>query len=155
MALPKVKVAAKKPADSKAQKEAQKEVKKAAKAGEREAEVRRMAEVIKILKREYPEAKCSLDHKNDFELLIATILSAQCTDERVNKVTPALFARYPTAAAMAKANLQGIEKLIKSCGFYKNKALSLKGAACDIMGKHWGKVPNDLEKLITLPGVGR
>lgn len=120
-----------------------------------QAEIRRMAEILKILKREYPEAKCSLDHKNDFELLVATILSAQCTDERVNKVTPALFARYPTADAMAKANLQGIEKLIKSCGFYKNKALSIKGAACDIMKKHWGKVPNDLEKLIELPGVGR
>jgi endonuclease III len=125
------------------------------KLADHEAEIRRMAEVLKILKRAYPEATCSLDHKNDFELLIATILSAQCTDERVNKTTPALFARYPTAEAMAKANLQGIEKLIKSCGFYKNKALALKGTANEIMKKHWGKVPNTLEKLITLPGVGR
>src|ERR1700744_3516770 len=82
-------------------------------------EQRRMGEILKILKREYPEAKCSLNYRNPFELMIATILSAQCTDERVNKTTPELFKKYPSPAAMAAGKLKDIEKLIQSCGFFR------------------------------------
>jgi endonuclease-3 len=114
-----------------------------------------MTEILKILKREYPEAKCSLEYQNPFELLVATILSAQCTDERVNKTTPALFSKYPTPQAMADARIQDIEKLIQSCGFYRNKAKSLKDASADIIKLHEGKVPDDLDHLTKLRGVGR
>jgi endonuclease-3 len=118
-------------------------------------EVARMGMILKIFEREYPEAKCSLDFKNPFELLCATILSAQCTDERVNMTTPALFKKFPTPQAMAKAKLPELEKLIHSTGFYKNKAKSLKSASHDIVELHGGKVPGTLEELIELHGVGR
>jgi endonuclease-3 len=114
-----------------------------------------MLHVIDILKREYPEAQCSLDYKTPFQLLIATILSAQCTDVRVNIVTPALFAKYPDAHSMSKANLKGIEKIIASTGFYKNKAKALKLASAEIVRKHDGQVPDTMDKLIHLRGVGR
>lgn len=120
-----------------------------------EQDKRRMERVLQILEREYPEAECSLRHRNPFELLVATILSAQCTDERVNLVTPALFAAYPTAEAMAKAKGSSLEKLIRSTGFYKSKAKSLQHAARDIVELHGGKVPIDLDQLVKLRGVGR
>lgn len=107
------------------------------------------------LKKAYPDADCSLDHKNPFQLLIATILSAQCTDERVNLVTPALFKKYPGPAEMAKAALPDLEKLVHSTGFYKNKALSLKEASKAIMENFSGKVPKTMEELLTLRGVAR
>ena len=111
--------------------------------------------ILKILEREYPEAHCSLTFKNPFELLVATILSAQCTDDRVNLTTPALFKRFPTPEAMAKAKTPELEKLIRSTGFYKNKAKSLQNASKDIVAIHGGKVPGTLEELVKLHGVGR
>lgn len=107
------------------------------------------------LKSHYGNAECALIHKNPFELVCATILSAQCTDERVNMVTPNLFQRYPTPQKMAKAKLEDIEELIRSTGFFKNKAKSLKGCATQLVEKHGGEVPQTMEELIQLPGVGR
>ncbi len=103
----------------------------------------------------YPDAHCALDFTNAFELLCATILSAQCTDKRVNMVTPALFARYPNAHALAAARQEDVEELIKSTGFFRNKAKSLIGMATAIVEKHGGEVPADMESLVVLPGVGR
>lgn len=117
---------------------------------------KRLAEiVVDKLSREYPDAKCALDHQSPEQLLFATILSAQCTDVRVNLVTPALFARYPTLESLAKAKPKDVEKLIFSTGFYKNKAKSLIGAAQAILKEHGGKLPQELDKLVKLPGVGR
>jgi endonuclease-3 len=98
---------------------------------------------------------CALDHRSPFELLVATILSAQCTDERVNQVTPALFARYPTPAAMAKADPADLEDLIRSTGFFRNKARSLLGAAQRLTAAYGGEVPRTMDDLLTLPGVAR
>ena len=120
-----------------------------------EAERRRMREVVACLKREYPEAHCALNHRNAFELLIATILSAQCTDERVNQVTPALFRAFPDASSMSKAALSELEKLVQSTGFYKSKAKSLKMTSQLLVDRHAGEVPRDLESLVALRGVGR
>lgn len=103
----------------------------------------------------YPDAKCSLDHGEPLELLIATILSAQCTDERVNKTTPALFKRFKTVEDFATAPPRELEKYIQSCGFYKNKAKNIIGAAQKILAEHGGEVPQTLEELVALPGVGR
>ena len=103
----------------------------------------------------YPDAHCALDFKSPFQLLIATILSAQCTDKRVNMVTPALFKRYPTPAALADAKLEDVEEMIKSTGFFRNKAKSLVGMATGIEEKHGGAVPNEMDDLVKLPGVGR
>ncbi len=114
-----------------------------------------IAGILKVLKRSYPDATCSLDHRGPFELLAATILSAQCTDVRVNKVTPALFKKYPGPAEMAKAPIGDLEALIHSTGFYKNKALSLKEASKTIVGTFGGKVPKTMEELLTLRGVAR
>lgn len=111
--------------------------------------------LLKALKRAYPEAYCSLDHASPFELLMATILSAQCTDERVNLVTPALFRKYPGPAQMAAAPPAELERLVHSTGFYKNKALSLKEASKTIMADFGGKVPRSMEELLTLRGVAR
>ncbi len=111
--------------------------------------------IISALKEHYPDAHCALNFKNPFELLIATILSAQCTDERVNKVTEVLFAKYPTPQALAQATLPQIEKIIFSAGFYKNKAKNLKACAETLVNKHGSQVPNNLEDLVVLPGVGR
>lgn len=115
----------------------------------------KMLEVLRILKGQYPEAHCFLDHDSPFQLLVATILSAQCTDERVNKVTPALFEKYPDAQAMAKAPVSKIEKLIQSTGFFRNKAKSIVGASKAIVKDYHGDVPRDMESLTKLPGVGR
>ena len=111
--------------------------------------------IIEILKKEYPDAKCSLDFSSPFEMLVAVCLSAQCTDERVNKVTPELFRRMNTPREFANANIEEIEELIHSCGFYKNKAKNLKQAGIKIMNDFNGKVPQTIQELQTIPGVGR
>jgi endonuclease-3 len=103
----------------------------------------------------YPHAKCSLDYRNPLQLLIATILSAQCTDVRVNMVTPALFARYRDARAFAEADQDELERMIQSTGFYRNKAKSILGCCKAIVTEHGGKVPGTMEELHALPGVGR
>ena len=120
-----------------------------------EANRERMREVIRLLKREYPNAHCALNHRNAFELLVATILSAQCTDERVNLVTPKLFSSFPDAQSMSQASLPELERLVQSTGFYKNKAISLKTTAQLLVERHVGEVPSDLEALTALRGVGR
>jgi endonuclease-3 len=107
------------------------------------------------LQRIYPDAACALHHRNAFELLCATILSAQCTDVRVNLVSPLLFARYPTPEALARASRPELEEIIKSTGFFRNKAKSLIGMAQAIVADHGGQVPRTMEQLRTLPGVGR
>lgn len=111
--------------------------------------------IVEILKEYYPEATCSLDFKTPFQLLIATILSAQCTDERVNKTTPALFAKYSTPKDFANANLYELEEIIHPCGFYKNKAKNIKACSQKIITNFNGEVPQTAEELIGLPGVGR
>lgn len=111
--------------------------------------------IIKILKECYPDAKCSLDFETPFQMLVAVCLSAQCTDERVNKTTPELFKKYSTPEDFAKADVKDVEKIIKPCGFYKNKAKNLVNAGKVIVEKFDGEVPNDMEKLQEIPGVGR
>ncbi len=113
------------------------------------------AYAVEILKERYPDAICSLEYKDAFQLLIAVRLSAQCTDARVNLVTPALFKAFPTAKAMAEANVEDIESYIKSCGLYKTKAKDLKGIGQMLIEKYDGVVPDTIEELTTLPGVGR
>ena len=115
----------------------------------------RAREISACLHTTYPDARCSLDFGGPFELLVATILSAQCTDERVNMVTPALFARFPSPAAMAEADLAEVEALIKSTGFYRNKAKSIVGAARKIVESYGGEVPRTMPELLTLPGAAR
>ncbi len=110
---------------------------------------------LAALKKAYPDAHCELDHRNAFELLAATILSAQCTDVRVNMVTPELFRRFPSPALMARADVLVLEELVQTTGFYKNKAKNLKAMATAIVEKHGGEVPRTLEELIELAGVGR
>jgi endonuclease-3 len=111
--------------------------------------------VLKLLKRAYPGAHCALDHRNAFELLAATILSAQCTDVRVNLVTPALFRRYPTPSALAGAKQAEVEEIIRSTGFFRNKAKNLIAMAQALVVEHRGEVPDTMEALHHLPGVGR
>ena len=111
--------------------------------------------VIDRLRDEYPDARCALVHDNPFQLLVATILSAQSTDETVNKVTPALFARFPTAADLAAADPEELETLIHSTGFFRSKAKSLLGMAGAVEERYGGEIPSDLDELVTLPGVGR
>ncbi len=108
-----------------------------------------------LLAEAYPEARCELDHRNAYELLVATILSAQCTDARVNQVTPTFFARFPNAHALAQASQEEVEELIKSTGFYRNKAKALLGMAKALVERHGGEVPRDMEAMVKLPGVGR
>lgn len=115
----------------------------------------RVQTLIKELRKLYPDAECALHHKNPFQLLLATILSAQCTDEKVNQVTPALFERYRTPKDFARADLTELEQMIRPTGFFKNKAKSLQGAAKTIVEEHAGEVPQTLEELVKLPGVGR
>ena len=115
----------------------------------------RIRKIIAGLGKAYPNATCALVHRNAWELLVATILSAQCTDARVNMVTPELFRRFPTPAAMAKASLPEIEELIRTTGFYHNKAKSISGAAKGVVERFGGKVPKTMEELLTLPGVAR
>jgi endonuclease III len=115
----------------------------------------RIAQLIQIFPEVYPGAHCELDFKNPLQLLIATILSAQCTDKRVNKVTPALFKEYPTAADYAKARSADLEKAIQSTGFFRNKTKSIQGATSAMVAKFGGRVPDSMEQLRELPGVGR
>ncbi len=115
----------------------------------------RVAAILKALDEAYPDAVCALNHRSPWELLVATILSAQCTDVRVNMVTPELFRRFPTPAAMAKASLPELENLIRTTGFFRNKAKSIKGAAQAIVERFGGEVPQTLEELITVPGAAR
>ena len=112
-------------------------------------------DILKILKQTYPDAKCSLDFTTPFEMLVSVILSAQCTDERVNKTTPVLFSKYNTPEEFVKMPLETLEEFIRPCGFYKNKAKNLKLAAEKIVNNFNGKVPDNMEDLLTLPGVGR
>jgi endonuclease-3 len=111
--------------------------------------------VFERLKKVHPDAHCELNHSNPFELLVATILSAQCTDARVNMVTPQLFKKYPTPERLAKARLEDVEEAIKSINFFRNKSKSLIGCARDLVSKHQGEVPRTVEELSELPGVGR
>ena len=115
----------------------------------------RVDAILKGLDEAYPNAVCALDHRSPWELLVATILSAQCTDVRVNMATPELFRRFPTPAAMAKAELPELEELIRTTGFYHNKAKSIQGAARKIIADFGGQVPQTLAELITIPGAAR
>ena len=112
-------------------------------------------EILKILKEYYPDATCSLDFKTPFQMVIAVMLSAQCTDERVNKTTPELFKKYPDAKALAKADIKELEEIIHPCGFYKNKAKNAKACSQKLVDEYNGVVPETMEELINLPGVGR
>ena len=113
------------------------------------------AEILSLLKELYPDARCALEHRNAYELLCATILSAQCTDVRVNMVTPTLFARYPTSFDLAQADPAEVEQIIKSTGFFRNKTKSLIGMAQAVVADHRGEIPRTMEELRKLPGVGR
>ncbi len=120
-----------------------------------EQKKKRAIQIIKLLQKRYPDAKCALIHENPFQLLVATILSAQCTDERVNKVTPILFNALSTPREFAGASIEKIEDLIRSTGFYKNKAKNIKGASEKIVKEFKGEVPKTMDELTALPGVGR
>lgn len=111
--------------------------------------------MIETLKTTYPDAKCSLDFNTPFELVVAVMLSAQCTDERVNKTTPEIFKKYSTPSDFVKISLEELEKLIHPCGFYKNKAKNIKACAQKILEDFNGEVPKTMDELLTLPGVGR
>lgn len=115
----------------------------------------RMPEIVRRLREIHPDARCALDHSNPFELLVATVLSAQCTDERVNQVTPELFARYPTPAALAEGDRDELEELVRPTGFYRQKARFLQGSAEVITTQYDGQVPSDMDDLLKMPGVAR
>ncbi len=115
----------------------------------------RTLEILILLKRLYPDATCTLNYDTTLQLLVATILSAQCTDERVNQVTPALFARFPDAPSLAGADREELENLIRSTGFYRNKAKNIQGACQKIVAEYGGEVPQQMQELIKLPGVAR
>jgi len=119
------------------------------------AEASRRQRVLRRLAETFPDAQCALNHRNVFELLVATILSAQSTDKLVNQITPALFQKYPTPQALAAASIIEIEQAIKQTGFFHNKAKSLKGCAEALVREHGGRVPETMEELVALPGVGR
>ena len=121
----------------------------------RASKKQRALEILILLKRLYPDATCSLNYETVVQLLVATILSAQCTDERVNKVTPALFERFPDAIALANADREELETLIRSTGFFRNKAKNIQGAAQRIVTEFKGEVPQTMEELLTLSGVAR
>jgi endonuclease-3 len=116
---------------------------------------RRVTRILERLHRAYPDARIALTHADPFQLVVATILSAQCTDERVNRVTPALFARFPTPAALAAASLAEVEALVRSTGFFRNKARAIVGLAQALGRDHGGEVPRTMEELVALPGVAR
>jgi endonuclease-3 len=115
----------------------------------------RVAAIVEGLRRLYPDAECELGHKNAYQLLVATILSAQCTDARVNQVTPGLFRRWPNAKALAAAEQEEVEEVIRSTGFFRNKAKSLRGMARALVEHHGGKVPRTMDEMLELPGVAR
>jgi endonuclease-3 len=111
--------------------------------------------IYRILSKNYPNVRCELDYKNPYQLLVATVLSAQCTDKRVNQTTPALFKRYNSIKKMAAADLKDLQRLVKSTGFYRAKSRNIKMLSQKILTEFNGKVPSDIEDLVTLPGVGR
>jgi endonuclease-3 len=115
----------------------------------------RARQILDVLETTHPEARCALDYRNAFELSVATILSAQCTDERVNMVTPRLFARFPDAASLARAEVSEVEDIIRSTGFFRAKTRSLLGLARGLAEKHGGEVPREMASLVKLPGIGR
>jgi len=115
----------------------------------------RARKVFDTLRTEFPNSRCSLEHQDPWQLLVATILSAQCTDARVNQVTPDLFRAFPAVGDMAEAPLEAIEEAVRPTGFYRNKARSLQGAAQAILERHDGEVPDAMDALVKLPGVGR
>ena len=115
----------------------------------------RAKSVIATLKKLFPEAECALNHESAFQLLVATILSAQCTDERVNQATPELFRTYPDAASLSKATQDDVERIVKPLGFFRNKAANIRGMAQALVERFDGEIPQDIDELITLPGVGR
>lgn len=114
-----------------------------------------ITKIFRLLKKMHPQARCELTYSNPLDLLVATILSAQCTDERVNRVTPALFKKYPSAREYAEASLEALETDIRSTGFFRNKAKMIRGCGQEILTRFGGKVPDNLEDLISLPGIGR
>ncbi len=114
-----------------------------------------VSEIVRLLLEEYPLADCTLDWRKDYELLFSVRLAAQCTDERVNKVTPALFERFPSLEAFAEADVEEVEKYVHSTGFYRAKARDIVACAQMLLSKHGGKVPSTMEELVALPGVGR
>lgn len=116
---------------------------------------KKAAEIIRRLKERYPDAPCALQYTHDYELMIAVRLSAQCTDARVNMITPALFAAYPTLEEMANANIADVERYIHSCGFFRQKAKDIVGSCQMLLQEHGGKVPDTMNALLRLPGVGR
>jgi endonuclease-3 len=116
---------------------------------------KRALKIARRLEKAYPDAVCALSHEDPYQLLTATILSAQCTDERVNMVTPELFRRYPTVERLAKSSQSDVERIIKSTGFFRAKAKSLRGMAAALVDRHKGEMPRTMEELILLPGVGR
>ncbi|HID22869.1 MAG TPA: endonuclease III, partial [Planctomycetaceae bacterium] len=124
-------------------------------ASEGVAKKKHARKIVQALRKAYPDATCALHHSTPFQLLVATILSAQCTDERVNQVTPKLFARYPTPQALAAARPSDLERLVKSTGFYRAKAKSLREVSRALVDRHGGQIPRTLEELVELPGVGR
>ena len=113
------------------------------------------AEIIRCLENEYPDALCSLEYDKDYELLFSVRLAAQCTDERVNMITPALFGRFPTLESFAEADVEEVEKYVKSCGFYHTKARDIVNCAKILLTQYGGRVPGTMEELLKLPGVGR
>ena len=115
----------------------------------------RAARIVELLAREYPEAECSLTYEKDWQLLFATRLAAQCTDERVNRVTPGLFARWPSLEAIAGADDAELEDAVRSCGFFRTKARDIKACAGVLLERHGGVVPDNMDELLALPGVGR
>jgi endonuclease-3 len=123
--------------------------------GQKVSRPERAHRIVALLKSEYPTAHCELDFRTPFELIVATILSAQCTDVRVNMVTPTLFARFPTARALSEADPAEVEEIIRSTGFFRNKTKSLIGMAKALVENHGGQVPDEMEELRVLPGVGR
>lgn len=128
---------------------------KSAKSGYNPVAPERVKDILNRLDQRYPNVRCALHHNNAWELVIATILSAQCTDVMVNKVTPVLFQKYPTPQAMAAATPEELEPILRPTGFYRNKAKSVVGASKGIMDNFGGQVPDDMDKLLSLPGVAR
>lgn len=116
---------------------------------------KRARKIVRTLAREYPDAECALQHESAYQLTVATILSAQCTDERVNATTPALFEKYPTAESLAKSRQKDVEKIIKPLGFFRNKAENIRGFAKKLIEDFDGELPQTLDEMTTLPGVGR
>jgi len=115
----------------------------------------RVRSIIRLLKKIFPTAECALRHESAFQLLVATILSAQCTDERVNKSTPELFLTYPDAAALAASSQDDVERIVRPLGFFRNKAANIRAMAQGLLDRFNGEIPQDIEQLVSLPGVGR